>query len=157
MTYLCLGIRGEINVLVKVDLFNDLNRFRQSSCGVKFFCSKYLDHLLPLPPVLLYFILSDNFLPPLATLLHSLFSLYFYLSLRIFSHILFFSNLHSPMLPGRYDSWLCGRACGEWGSRVPVDWPYKNPSCIQRGPTETHLSHVRYMCRNGIQERQRYM
>uniref|UniRef100_A0A8B9J7L9 C2 calcium dependent domain containing 5 n=1 Tax=Astyanax mexicanus TaxID=7994 RepID=A0A8B9J7L9_ASTMX len=28
-----------INVLVKVDLFNDLNRFRQSSCGVKFFCT----------------------------------------------------------------------------------------------------------------------
>ncbi|XP_051952870.1 C2 domain-containing protein 5 isoform X6 [Xyrauchen texanus] len=33
------GIRGEINVLVKVDFFNDLNRFRQSSCGVKFFCT----------------------------------------------------------------------------------------------------------------------
>ncbi|XP_012903021.1 C2 domain-containing protein 5 isoform X5 [Meles meles] len=33
------GIRGEINVIVKVDLFNDLNRFRQSSCGVKFFCT----------------------------------------------------------------------------------------------------------------------
>ncbi|XP_055508823.1 C2 domain-containing protein 5 isoform X9 [Leucoraja erinacea] len=33
------GIRGEINVMVKVDLFNDLNRFRQSSCGVKFFCT----------------------------------------------------------------------------------------------------------------------
>ncbi|XP_035257820.1 C2 domain-containing protein 5 isoform X9 [Anguilla anguilla] len=33
------GIRGEINVLVKVDLFNDLNRFRQSSCGVKFLCT----------------------------------------------------------------------------------------------------------------------
>ncbi|XP_059843650.1 C2 domain-containing protein 5 isoform X4 [Hypanus sabinus] len=33
------GIRGEINVTVKVDLFNDLNRFRQSSCGVKFFCT----------------------------------------------------------------------------------------------------------------------
>ncbi|XP_028823270.1 C2 domain-containing protein 5 isoform X4 [Denticeps clupeoides] len=33
------GIRGEINVLVKVDLFNDLNRFRQSSCGVRFFCT----------------------------------------------------------------------------------------------------------------------
>uniref|UniRef100_A0A674CX87 C2 domain-containing protein 5 n=1 Tax=Salmo trutta TaxID=8032 RepID=A0A674CX87_SALTR len=33
------GIRGEINVLVKVDLFSDLNRFRQSSCGVKFFCT----------------------------------------------------------------------------------------------------------------------
>ncbi|XP_057174770.1 C2 domain-containing protein 5 isoform X15 [Ursus arctos] len=34
-----IGIRGEINVVVKVDLFNDLNRFRQSSCGVKFFCT----------------------------------------------------------------------------------------------------------------------
>ncbi|XP_078276119.1 C2 domain-containing protein 5 isoform X5 [Rhinoraja longicauda] len=33
------GIRGEINVTVKVDLFNDLNRFRQSSCGVMFFCT----------------------------------------------------------------------------------------------------------------------
>ncbi|XP_041441722.1 C2 domain-containing protein 5 isoform X10 [Xenopus laevis] len=33
------GIRGEISVIVKVDLFNDLNRFRQSSCGVKFFCT----------------------------------------------------------------------------------------------------------------------
>ncbi|XP_064417481.1 C2 domain-containing protein 5 isoform X2 [Latimeria chalumnae] len=33
------GIRGEINVVIKVDLFNDLNRFRQSSCGVKFFCT----------------------------------------------------------------------------------------------------------------------
>ncbi|KAL0968347.1 hypothetical protein UPYG_G00265700 [Umbra pygmaea] len=33
------GIRGEINVVVKVDLFNDLNCFRQSSCGVKFFCT----------------------------------------------------------------------------------------------------------------------
>lgn len=39
--FLLVGIRGEINVVVKVDLFNDLNRFRQSSCGVKFFCSKY--------------------------------------------------------------------------------------------------------------------
>lgn len=29
-------------MLVKVDLFNDLNRFRQSSCGVKFFCSEFL-------------------------------------------------------------------------------------------------------------------
>ncbi|XP_056138586.1 C2 domain-containing protein 5 isoform X2 [Lampris incognitus] len=37
--YFMSGIRGEINVLVKVDLFNDLNRFRQSSCGVKFFCT----------------------------------------------------------------------------------------------------------------------
>ncbi|KAG8138427.1 hypothetical protein E2320_004327, partial [Naja naja] len=36
---LLYSIRGEINVMVKVDLFNDLNRFRQSSCGVKFFCT----------------------------------------------------------------------------------------------------------------------
>lgn len=32
------GIRGEVNVIVKVELFSDLNRFRESSCGVKFFC-----------------------------------------------------------------------------------------------------------------------
>uniref|UniRef100_A0A9J7YNN8 C2 domain-containing protein 5 n=1 Tax=Cyprinus carpio carpio TaxID=630221 RepID=A0A9J7YNN8_CYPCA len=64
------GIRGEINVLVKVDLFNDLNRFRQSSCGVKFFCSKYLDHLLLFPPVL-FFLSSDDPFPPLSALLCS--------------------------------------------------------------------------------------
>uniref|UniRef100_T1IKZ1 C2 domain-containing protein n=1 Tax=Strigamia maritima TaxID=126957 RepID=T1IKZ1_STRMM len=34
------GIRGEVNVAVKVDLFSDFNRFRQSSCGVQFFCCK---------------------------------------------------------------------------------------------------------------------
>ena len=32
------GIRGEVNVVVKVDLFSDFNKFRQSSCGVQFFC-----------------------------------------------------------------------------------------------------------------------
>ena len=32
------GIRGEVNIIVKVELFSDLNRFRQSSCGVQFFC-----------------------------------------------------------------------------------------------------------------------
>ena len=32
------GIRGEINIVVKVELFSDLNKFRQSSCGVQFFC-----------------------------------------------------------------------------------------------------------------------
>lgn len=31
------GIRGEINFIVKVDLFSDVNKFRQSSCGVQFF------------------------------------------------------------------------------------------------------------------------
>lgn len=31
------GIRGEVNVIVKVDLFSDLNKFRQSSCGIPFF------------------------------------------------------------------------------------------------------------------------
>ncbi|CAG9760324.1 unnamed protein product [Ceutorhynchus assimilis] len=33
------GIRGEVNVTVKVELFSDFNRFRQSSCGVYFFYS----------------------------------------------------------------------------------------------------------------------
>ncbi|XP_055305715.1 C2 domain-containing protein 5 isoform X2 [Sitodiplosis mosellana] len=33
------GIRGEINIIVKVDLFSDVNKFRQSSCGVQFFHS----------------------------------------------------------------------------------------------------------------------
>lgn len=34
------GIRGEVNVIVKVDLFSDFNRFRQSSCGIQFFHCK---------------------------------------------------------------------------------------------------------------------
>lgn len=34
------GIRGEVNITVKVDLFSDTNKFRQSSCGVQFFCCK---------------------------------------------------------------------------------------------------------------------
>ncbi|KAL5006835.1 hypothetical protein ScPMuIL_015641 [Solemya velum] len=33
------GIRGELNVIVKVDLFSDFSRFRQSSCGIQFFCT----------------------------------------------------------------------------------------------------------------------
>ncbi|KAK2175121.1 hypothetical protein NP493_746g01027 [Ridgeia piscesae] len=33
------GIRGNLNIIVKVDLFTDFNKFRQSSCGVKFFCT----------------------------------------------------------------------------------------------------------------------
>lgn len=35
------GIRGEINVIVKVDLFSDVNKFRQSSCGIPFFHCLY--------------------------------------------------------------------------------------------------------------------
>ncbi|XP_039297495.1 C2 domain-containing protein 5 isoform X4 [Nilaparvata lugens] len=34
------GIRGEVNVVVKVELFSDFNKFRQSSCGVQFFFSE---------------------------------------------------------------------------------------------------------------------
>lgn len=34
------GIRGDVNVQVKVELFSDYNKFRQSSCGVNFFYSK---------------------------------------------------------------------------------------------------------------------
>ena len=33
------GVRGEVNVQVKVELFSDLNKFRASSCGVLFFCT----------------------------------------------------------------------------------------------------------------------
>lgn len=35
------GVRGEVNMIVKVDLFSDFNKFRQSSCGVQFFFSKF--------------------------------------------------------------------------------------------------------------------
>ena len=34
------GIRGDVSILVKIDLFSDFNKFRQSSCGVQFYCSK---------------------------------------------------------------------------------------------------------------------
>ena len=34
------GMRGEVSVIVKVELFSDVNKFRQSSCGVQFFSSK---------------------------------------------------------------------------------------------------------------------
>lgn len=36
------GIRGEVNVIVKVELFSDFNKFKQSSCGVQFFYCKYI-------------------------------------------------------------------------------------------------------------------
>lgn len=36
------GIRGEINIIVKVDLFSDVNKFRQSSVGVQFFHCTYI-------------------------------------------------------------------------------------------------------------------
>lgn len=35
------GIRGEVNIVVKVELFLDFNKFRQSSCGITFFYCKY--------------------------------------------------------------------------------------------------------------------
>ncbi|CAH1153263.1 unnamed protein product [Phaedon cochleariae] len=38
------GIRGEVNITVKVELFSDFNRFRQSSCGVQFFYSPMVPH-----------------------------------------------------------------------------------------------------------------
>lgn len=40
------GIRGEVNIIVKVELFSDFNKFRQSSCGVQFFYCKYTKYLL---------------------------------------------------------------------------------------------------------------
>ncbi|XP_027853359.2 C2 domain-containing protein 5 isoform X4 [Aphis gossypii] len=33
------GIRGEVHIIIKVELFSDFNRFRQSSCGIQFFYS----------------------------------------------------------------------------------------------------------------------
>ncbi|XP_033213483.1 uncharacterized protein LOC117170664 [Belonocnema kinseyi] len=38
------GIRGEVNIIVKVELFLDFNKFRQSSCGVQFFYSPNVPH-----------------------------------------------------------------------------------------------------------------
>jgi hypothetical protein len=38
------GIRGEINFIVKVELFSDSNKFRQSSCGVQFFHSNSIPY-----------------------------------------------------------------------------------------------------------------
>ncbi|XP_065094151.1 C2 domain-containing protein 5 [Ochlerotatus camptorhynchus] len=38
------GVRGEVNIIVKVDLFTDFNKFRQSSCGVRFFHSSIIPH-----------------------------------------------------------------------------------------------------------------
>ena len=35
------GIRGEIKVQAKVEIFTDFNEYRKSSCGVQFFCSSY--------------------------------------------------------------------------------------------------------------------
>ena len=39
------GMRGEVSVIVKVELFSDVNKFRQSSCGVQFFSSEYTKDL----------------------------------------------------------------------------------------------------------------
>lgn len=36
------GIRGEVNIILKVELFSDFNKFRQSSCGVQFFYCKHI-------------------------------------------------------------------------------------------------------------------
>lgn len=33
------GIRGEIQIEAKLELISDLNTYRKSSCGVRFFCS----------------------------------------------------------------------------------------------------------------------
>ncbi|XP_065349897.1 C2 domain-containing protein 5 isoform X3 [Cloeon dipterum] len=33
------GIRGEVQVIVKIELFSDTNKFRDSSHGIKFFCT----------------------------------------------------------------------------------------------------------------------
>ncbi len=40
------GIRGEIKVQAKVEIFTDFNEYRKSSCGVQFFCSTYTFEIL---------------------------------------------------------------------------------------------------------------
>ncbi|KAF6211899.1 hypothetical protein GE061_012416 [Apolygus lucorum] len=36
------GIRGEVSIVVKLELFEDFNKFRQSSCGIQFFSSNFI-------------------------------------------------------------------------------------------------------------------
>ncbi|XP_059489511.1 C2 domain-containing protein 5 isoform X3 [Neocloeon triangulifer] len=38
------GIRGEVQVIVKIELFSDTNKFRDSSHGIKFFCTAGVPH-----------------------------------------------------------------------------------------------------------------
>lgn len=33
------GIQGQLHVIIKIDLFSDANKFRNSSCGVRIFCT----------------------------------------------------------------------------------------------------------------------
>lgn len=35
------GLRGEVNLIIKLELFSDFNKFRQSSCGVHIFSCKF--------------------------------------------------------------------------------------------------------------------
>lgn len=39
------GIRGEVNLVVRIDLFSDSNRYRESSCGVRFFYSECVSRI----------------------------------------------------------------------------------------------------------------
>ena len=38
------GLRGEISVIVKVDLLENVSKFKESSCGVQFFSCEYLKY-----------------------------------------------------------------------------------------------------------------
>ncbi|RDD41524.1 C2 domain-containing protein 5 [Trichoplax sp. H2] len=38
------GVRGELNIIVTVELFRDFNKFKESSCGVKMFSSTEIPH-----------------------------------------------------------------------------------------------------------------
>lgn len=41
------GIRGELNVIVKVELFSDFNKYKTSSCGVQFFHCEFQNRTDP--------------------------------------------------------------------------------------------------------------
>lgn len=40
------GIRGDLNIVVKVELFGDVNEFREASTGVQFIASEDLGFIM---------------------------------------------------------------------------------------------------------------
>ena len=54
------------------------------------------------------------------------------------------SDMCAMVLPCHRNAWICGGTCGEWRSRVPVDWPHPYTESLQWSSTATDLSDVRY-------------
>lgn len=143
LCFCLIGIRGEINVLVKVDLFNDLNRFRQSSCGVKFFCSKYPNLSVCMLDgfgfLLLVLVLSLVLSVCLCVCVRQRLCSKNICTVKILwcvcvclsiCFVCTHSYIYPAVLPGCDGPWLCGGACGEWRSGVSVDRPHPNTTSI---------------------------